>query len=180
MKVEKTKLQDVLVIEPDVFRDGRGFFMETFSQNRYRKEAGLDLPFVQDNRALSSRGVLRGLHFQIQNPQGKLVWVTQGEVFDVAVDLRRKSTSYGKAEGFHLTADNFKQVYVPPGFAHGYLVLSETAEFAYKCTDFYSPGDEGGVIWNDPDLNIDWPITDPILSEKDLKLPRLKDLPEYF
>ena len=179
MQVHKTRLKDVLLIEPKVFRDDRGFFLETYSQKRYQ-DAGIPQPFVQDNRAFSSHGVLRGLHFQIQNPQGKLVSASIGEVFDVAVDLRQESPTYGMWEGFHISAENCKQVYIPPGFAHGYLVLSKTAEFLYKCTDYYAAGDEGGILWNDPDLAIEWPVSEPILSQKDLVLPRLKDLPKYF
>ncbi|WP_250657372.1 dTDP-4-dehydrorhamnose 3,5-epimerase [Alkalimarinus coralli] len=177
MKVTKTKLDGCVIIEPNVFGDARGFFKETFQVERYR-EAGLTLPFVQDNHSRSSQGVLRGLHFQKTKPQGKLVSCSQGEVFDVAVDLRPNSPTYGQWEGIILTGDNHQQFYVPPGFAHGFVVLSDTADFQYKCTDYYDPSDEGGIIWNDPDVGIKWPLGDiePALSEKDMKLPRLNDI----
>lgn len=175
MKVSKTTLQDVLLIEPQVFRDDRGFFMETYNARRYHGQ-GIDTPLVQDNRAYSSKGVLRGLHFQKQFPQAKLVWATHGEVMDVVLDLRKSSSTFGKWEAFHLTAENNLQVFVPVGYAHGYAVLSETAEFAYKCSEFYHPEDEGGVVWNDPDLGIDWGVDEPIVSEKDQALPRMADL----
>lgn len=159
------------VIEPAVFGDERGYFMETYNYNDY-KEAGIDLEFVQDNQSMSKRGVLRGLHFQIEYPQDKLVRVIQGEVFDVAVDLRKGSATYGKWFGVRLSAENKKQFFIPKNFAHGFLVLSETAEFAYKCSDFYHPGDEGGIAWNDPEIGIDWPLQDGVkltVSEKDQK-----------
>lgn len=178
MKVTKTKLAGCVIIEPKVYGDHRGFFKETFQAERYREEAGLQLPFVQDNHSRSTKGVLRGLHFQKTKPQGKLVSCSMGEVFDVAVDLRFGSPTYGQWEGVVLTGDNHLQFYVPPGFAHGFLVLSEIADFQYKCTDYYDPLDEGGVMWNDPDLAIDWPLGDiePKLSEKDLKLTLFKEL----
>jgi dTDP-4-dehydrorhamnose 3,5-epimerase len=177
MKVIKTKLDGCVIIEPKVFGDKRGFFKETFQAERY-KEAGLELAFVQDNHSRSTQGVLRGLHYQKTKPQGKLVSCSQGEVFDVAVDLRSGSSTYGQWAGVMLTGDNHIQFYVPPGFAHGFVVLSETADFQYKCTDYYDPSDEGGLIWNDPDVGIDWPLGDiePKLSEKDMILPQLKDL----
>ncbi len=177
MKVIKTKLDGCVIIEPKVFGDARGFFKEVFQADRY-KEAGLVLPFVQDNYSRSTRGVLRGLHFQKTKPQGKLVSCSSGEVFDVAVDLRVGSPTYGQWEGVILSGDNHIQFYVPPGFAHGFAVLSETADFQYKCTDYYDPGDEGGIIWNDPAMAIDWRLGDiePRLSEKDKLLPLLKEL----
>lgn len=148
-------IEGLCVIEPAVHGDNRGYFMETYNQNDMR-EAGLDMVFVQDNQSMSVKGVLRGLHFQKQYPQGKLVRVIHGSVFDVAVDLRANSATYGKWFGVELTAENKKQFYIPEGFAHGFLVLSERAEFCYKCTDFYHPGDEGGLAWNDPDIGIEW------------------------
>ena len=158
IKVEKNVggIEGLCVIEPAVHGDNRGYFMETYNQNDMR-EAGLDMVFVQDNQSMSVKGVLRGLHFQKQFPQGKLVRVIRGSVFDVAVDLRSGSDSYGKWYGVELTAENKKQFYIPQGFAHGFLVLSDTAEFCYKCTDFYHPGYEGGLAWNDPKIGIEWP-----------------------
>ena len=144
-------IEGLYVIEPTVFKDERGYFVETYNQNDM-KEAGLDMVFVQDNQSMSTRGVLRGLHFQKQFPQGKLVRVVRGKVFDVAVDLRSDSKTYGKWFGVELSAENMKQFYIPEGFAHGFLVLSDEAEFCYKCTDFYHPGDEGGLAWNDPEI----------------------------
>jgi dTDP-4-dehydrorhamnose 3,5-epimerase len=176
MNVTETKLQDCIIIEPKIFGDQRGFFMETFHTERYRELAGIELNFVQDNHSRSQKGVLRGLHFQISKPQGKLVRVSAGEVYDVAVDLRKSSPTYGQWEGLVLSGDNHKQFYIPPGFAHGFLVLSDSADFQYKCTDYYDPSDEGGILWNDPDLAIDWPLKNPKLSEKDHKLSWLKDL----
>ena len=149
-------IEGLYVIEPTVFKDERGYFVETYNQNDM-KEAGLDMVFVQDNQSMSIRGVLRGLHFQKQFPQGKLVRVVRGKVFDVAVDLRSDSKTYGKWFGVELSAENMKQFYIPEGFAHGFLVLSDEAEFCYKCTDFYHPGDEGGLAWNDPEIGVDWP-----------------------
>lgn len=157
IRVEKNVggIEGLCVIEPTVHGDARGYFMETYNQNDMH-ENGLDMVFVQDNQSSSSKGVLRGLHFQKQFPQGKLVRVIKGSVFDVAVDLRSSSSTYGKWYGVELTEDNKKQFYIPEGFAHGFLVLSDTAEFCYKCTDFYHPGDEGGMAWNDPEIGIDW------------------------
>lgn len=166
MKVVETSLKDCVIIEPKVFGDERGFFLETFQAKRYA-DVGIDLPFVQDNYSRSQKNVLRGLHFQKTKPQGKLVHVKRGEVFDVAVDIRPDSSTYGQWEGVILSEENKKQLWVPPGFAHGFLVLTDTADFVYKCTDYYDPSDEGSIIWNDPDINIKWPIKDPILSEKD-------------
>ena len=167
-------IEGLKVIEPAVFGDARGYFMETYNYNDF-KEAGIDCQFVQDNQSASKKGVLRGLHFQKEFPQGKLVRVVKGSVFDVAVDLRSDSKTYGKWFGVELSADNFKQFYIPKGFAHGFLVLSEQAEFCYKCTDFYHPDDEGGIAWNDPTINVAWPELDvPYrMSEKDKKWGRL-------
>lgn len=171
IKVTTCEIEGLKVIEPTVFGDERGYFVETYNQNDFA-EAGIDCQFVQDNQSSSKKGVLRGLHFQKEFPQDKLVRVVSGEVFDVAVDLREGSITYGKWFGVILSAENKKQFFVPKNFAHGFLVLSETAEFAYKCTDFYHPNDEGGIIWNDPDIGIKWPIPNDmelILSEKDTK-----------
>ena len=170
-------IEGLYVIEPTVFKDERGYFVETYNQNDM-KEAGLDMVFVQDNQSMSTRGVLRGLHFQKQFPQGKLVRVVRGKVFDVAVDLRSDSKTYGKWFGVELSAENMKQFYIPEGFSHGFLVLSDEAEFCYKCTDFYHPGDEGGLTWNDPEIGVGWPLeegVDLIISEKDQKWKGLKD-----
>lgn len=175
MKVIETALPGVLIIEPKAFGDHRGFFLETFQVERYR-EAGITLPFVQDNHSRSQRGVLRGLHFQKTRPQGKLVSVSRGAVYDVAVDIDPASATYGKFVGVELNDDNHRQMWVPPGYAHGFCVLSEVADFQYKCTDFYFPADEGGLAWNDPDVGIPWPITEPQLSAKDVNNPRLRDL----
>lgn len=174
----KTSIDGVTIIEPTVFGDARGYFMETYSKRDFA-EGGIDVDFVQDNESRSRKGVLRGLHFQKKNPQGKLVRVIEGEVFDVAVDLRKNSPTFGKWEGVVLSAENKKQFYIPEGFAHGFVVLSETAAFVYKCTRFYDPKDEGGLMWNDPAVGIKWPVGDgfePLLSEKDTKNPLLKDL----
>jgi len=178
MNVTETQLAGLLIIEPKVFGDARGFFKETFQAERYR-EAGIEYTFVQDNYSRSQKGVLRGLHFQITKPQGKLVSCPKGAVFDVAVDIDPESTTYGQYVGVELTEENHKQLWVPPGYAHGFCVLSETADFEYKCTDYYDPSDEGGVIWNDPDVAIDWPIDQPLLSDKDSKLPTLKELANH-
>lgn len=169
IKVTPCDIEGLYIIEPSVFGDQRGYFMETYNQNDF-KEAGLDMVFVQDNQSMSVKGVLRGLHFQKEFPQGKLVRVVRGKVFDVAVDLRTSSNTYGKWFGVELSAENKKQFYIPEGFAHGFLVLSDEAEFCYKCTDFYRPGDEGGMAWNDPEIGIAWPIEEGmnlIISEKD-------------
>lgn len=178
----KTEIEDLYVIEPTVFGDHRGYFMETYNQKEF-EEASLDMIFVQDNESRSKKGVLRGLHFQKTKPQGKLVRVIEGEVFDVAVDLRRSSKTFGQWYGVLLTAENKKQFYVPEGFAHGFVVLSETATFVYKCTQLYDPTDEGGLMWNDPEIGINWQIPDGmeiLLSDKDQKNPRLKDLDFSF
>ncbi len=176
MNVIPTKLQDAVIIEPKVFGDDRGFFLETFQTERYAELAGITLPFVQDNHSRSAKGVLRGLHFQKTKPQGKLVRVVCGEVFDVAVDIRPSSPSFGQWEGVLLNEDNKRQFWVPPGFAHGFVVLSDSADFEYKCTDYYDPADEGAIIWNDPDLNIDWPCDNPQPSGKDAVAPLFKEL----
>lgn len=169
-----TRLDGVYVIDVRIHGDDRGYFMETYQESDFRA-AGLNYTFVQDNQSASRRGVLRGLHFQKEHPQAKLVRVLQGEVFDVAVDLRRNSRTYGQWIGTILSGENRRQMLIPRGFAHGYLVLSDTAEFAYKCDDLYHPEDEGGILWNDPDIGIEWPRIGPlILSEKDRKLPTLK------
>ena len=173
----KTGIEGLVVVEPKVFGDNRGYFMETYNYNDY-KEAGIDEIFVQDNQSSSSKGVLRGLHFQINYPQGKLVRALKGEVFDVAVDLREGSPTFGKWYGVLLTEENKKQFFVPKNFAHGFLVLSDYAEFAYKCTDFYHPNDEGGLAWNDPDIGVEWPIPKGmqlIQSEKDTKWGGIKE-----
>ena len=177
IKVTTCDIEGLYVIEPTVFKDERGYFMETYNQNDF-KEAGLNMTFVQDNQSMSVKGVLRGLHFQKQYPQGKLVRAVRGTVFDVAVDLRSDSKTYGKWFGVTLSAENKKQFYIPEGFAHGFLVLSDEAEFAYKCTDFYHPGVEGGLLWSDPEIGVDWPIEpgmELIISDKDKKWSGLKD-----
>ena len=174
--VETCEIEGLKIITPTVFGDERGYFMETYNEQRYR-EAGIDATFVQDNQSSSVKGVLRGLHFQINYPQDKLVRVLNGEVFDVAVDLRKGSATYGKWHGVVLSAENKKQFFIPKDFAHGFFVLSDYAEFAYKCTDFYHPNDEGGILWKDPDIGIDWPIpegTKLIMSEKDTKWDGIK------
>lgn len=175
MNVIETRLPGVLIIEPKVFGDARGFFLETFQVERYR-EAGIDLPFVQDNHSRSQRGVLRGLHFQRSRPQGKLVSVSRGAVYDVAVDINPDSPTCGQYVGVELNDDNHRQLWVPPGYAHGFCVLSEVADFQYKCTDLYFPQDEGGLLWNDPDVGIDWPVSEPLLSAKDQCNPTLRQL----
>lgn len=175
MNVIKTKIADLLIIEPKVFGDERGFFYETYHNARY-KAAGITVDFVQDNRSRSTQNVLRGLHFQKTKPQGKLVTVTQGRVFDIAVDLRPDSPTFGQHESVLLTGENKIQFYIPPGFAHGFCVLSETADFQYKCTDYYDPADESGLLWNDPALGIEWPLTEPLLSPKDSVQPTLAQI----
>ena len=175
MKLIETALPGVLIIEPKVFGDARGFFIETFQTERYRK-IGITQPFVQDNHSRSQRGVLRGLHFQKTRPQGKLVRVSRGTVYDVAVDVDPKSPTFGRYVGLELSDDNHRQLWIPPGYAHGFCVISDVADFEYKCTDLYFPEDEGGLIWNDPDVAIPWPIAEPSLSGKDTLLPKLRDL----
>ena len=180
----ETEIPGVVVIEPTVFGDDRGYFMETYQIDDFAA-AGIDKPFVQDNQSRSTKGVLRGLHFQIEHPQSKLVRVVKGKVFDVAVDLRPGSATYGRWEGVVLSAENRRQFFVPRGFAHGFLVLSDVAEFCYKCDDVYRPGDEGGLMWDDPEIGIDWPplqgdaefdLSKIVLSEKDRRHPLLKEL----
>ena len=166
MQFLPTELEGVVIIEPRVFRDDRGFFLETYQTDRYR-EGGIDATFVQDNHSRSVRGTLRGLHAQWQHPQGKLLRVIEGEIFDVAVDIRRGSPTFGRWVGVTLSAENFRQIYVPVGFAHGFCVTSEIAQVEYKCTDIYDPEHELRVLWNDPDIGIDWPIAEPLLSPKD-------------
>ncbi len=177
IKVTKCGIEGLYVIEPTVFGDSRGYFMETYNRKDFA-EAGLDMVFVQDNQSMSTKGVLRGLHFQKQYPQGKLVRVLRGRVYDVAVDVRTGSPTYGQYYGVELNAENKKQFYISEGFAHGFLVLSDEAEFAYKVTDFYRPDDEGGILWNDPELAIEWPLepgTEVKLSEKDKVQPLFRD-----
>jgi len=176
MQVFDTAIPDVKLIEPKVFGDDRGFFLESFQAERYAQQAGITLAFVQDNHSRSARNVLRGLHFQRSKPQGKLVRVVRGEVLDVAVDIRRGSPTFGNVVSETLSEENKRQLWIPPGLAHGFVVLSETADFEYKCTDYYDPSDEGSLIWNDPDLNIDWRVSDPILSAKDAQGLRLAEL----
>jgi dTDP-4-dehydrorhamnose 3,5-epimerase len=183
MKIIKTRLPGVVIIEPALFCDARGSFIETWRQDRY-SDAGMPSRFVQDNMSISKKGVLRGLHYQQPHAQGKLVSVLCGEVFDATVDIRLGSPSFGRWLGVTLSSENRRQLYIPEGYAHGFLTLSESAVFYYKCTDYYNPKDEKGIVWNDPDINIDWPNTIPILSKKDLSNSRLKDvesskLPEY-
>jgi len=179
MIVRETKLSGVKIIEPKVFGDSRGYFMEVFSKDRYQKEAGISDIFVQDNLSNSKKGTLRGLHYQLKHHQGKLVSVVQGEVLDVAVDIRKGSKTFGQWESVILNDQNHWQFYIPPGFAHGFYVLSDDAIFAYKCTDYYDPRDSYGICWNDESIAIDWSLTartTPILSEKDQQLSRLKDI----
>lgn len=168
MRATLTAIPGVIVLEPRVFGDDRGFFFESFNQKAFQAATGLDVEFVQDNHSKSARNVLRGLHYQVRQPQGKLVRIVQGEVFDVVVDIRKDSATYGKWVGVHLSAENKKQLWIPPGLAHGFVVLSETAEFLYKTTDYYAPVHERCICWNDPDIGIEWPIvSEPLLSAKD-------------
>lgn len=173
MKVTKTDLPGVLIIEPQSFGDERGFFLETFQAERYRALAGISAAFVQDNHSRSKRGVLRGLHLQKQHPQGKLVRAARGEIFDVAADIDPRSSTFGRWVGVTLSDTNHRQLWIPPGYAHGFVVLSDVADFEYKCTDYWHSQSEAGVIWNDPDLAIAWPIENPTLSERDKRLPTL-------
>lgn len=175
MQVTQTAIEGVLLIEPKVFGDARGFFIETWARERYA-QAGVKGEFVQDNMSRSRRGALRGMHLQHPHGQGKLVSVVDGEVFDVAIDVRVGSPTFGRWVGYALSADNHRQLWIPPGFAHGFCVTSETALFAYKCTDTYHPEAELGVLWNDPEINVEWPIKDPILSDKDARYPKLSEI----
>lgn len=181
IRVTKLEIPGLCIIEPAVHGDSRGYFMETYNQNDM-KEAGLDMVFVQDNQSMSVKGVLRGLHYQKQYPQGKLVRVVRGAVYDVAVDLRKNSPTYKKWYGVELSAENKKQFYIPEGFAHGFLVLSDEAEFCYKVTDFWHPNDEGGLLWNDPEIGVEWPLDriegEPLLSDKDRINPTFAQLQE--
>ena len=166
-------LPEIIIIEPDIFEDSRGFFIEMYHKEKFQ-EAGINENFVQDNRSRSKKGTLRGLHYQVKNPQGKLIWALSGEIFDIAVDIRRKSPTFGKWFGSTLSGENKKALYIPPDFAHGFCVMSEEAEVFYKCTDFYSPENERCIRWDDPELGIEWPIKYPTLSDKDKKAPSLK------
>lgn len=177
LKCSESSLPGVLLIEPMVFQDNRGFFMETYHLGKYG-EVGLGRPFVQDNLSHSRQFTLRGLHYQLNHPQGKLIYVVSGEIFDVAVDIRRGSPTFGQWTGIRLSSENRLQLYVPGGFAHGFCVLSETADVMYKCTDLYAPGDEYGLLWSDPSLAIEWSVENPILSKKDAGNPALQDMPE--
>ncbi|MCP4112431.1 MAG: dTDP-4-dehydrorhamnose 3,5-epimerase [Desulfobacteraceae bacterium] len=180
MNIIRTSLEGVFIIEPDVFKDKRGFFMETYHDMKYRQNS-TDRKFVQDNLSYSVQGTLRGLHFQIRHPQAKLVQVITGEIFDAVVDIRQGSPTFGKWTGVALSDRNNRQLFVPEGFAHGFCVLSKSAHFIYKCSDFYAPDDEGGILWSDPDIDIDWPVKDPIVSDKDTKYPCLSEcLPEQL
>lgn len=175
MKIITSPMEGILIIEPKIFNDKRGFFMETYNQARYN-ESGINATFVQDNLSYSQKNTLRGLHFQIKHPQAKLIQVISGEIFDVAVDLRPGFATFGKWTGFYLSSENRRQVFIPEGFAHGFCVLSESALFHYKCSDFYAQDDEGGIIWSDPDIGIEWPVKNPIISEKDKQYHKLSDL----
>ncbi|MBC8207536.1 MAG: dTDP-4-dehydrorhamnose 3,5-epimerase [Kiritimatiellaeota bacterium] len=176
MEVISLEIPDVKLVKPRVFKDDRGFFTQTYHYDQYR-EAGIPVRFVQDNWSRSTKGVLRGLHYQLEHAQDKLVSVIRGEVFDVAVDIRKGSPTFGKWVGAILSEENKHQLFVPKGFAHGFCVLSDEVDFVYKCSDFFTPGDEYGIRWNDPDIGIDWPMKNVILADKDLKAPHLKDVP---
>ena len=181
MKVKETKLKDCLLIEPEIFGDERGFFYEGFHSTRYKEEAGIDFSFVQDNFSRSSKGVLRGMHFQVTKPQGKLVSVISGEVFDVAVDIRKDSPKFGQWEGYELSAENGHQLYIPIGFAHGFLTLKPNSEIVYKCTDYYAPNSEGSLRWNDPTIGIKWPLLEtPIINARDTAAPLFKEFKTPF
>jgi dTDP-4-dehydrorhamnose 3,5-epimerase len=175
LEVTTTSITGVLLFKPKTFRDARGYFVETWQKQRY-EEAGINLPFIQDNHSSSCKDVLRGIHFQKEHPQGKLISVSLGAVFDVAVDLRQDSPTFGQWYGAELSEENQHQLWIPPGLGHAFLVLSGTAHFHYKCTDYYHAGDEGVIIWNDPDLNITWPSFDPLLSAKDTVAPTLREV----
>ena len=177
MKFIPTELEDVIAVEPDVHRDARGFFLETYHREKYAA-GGITATFVQDNHSRSVRGTLRGLHAQLVKAQGKLIRVVEGEIHDVAVDIRRGSPTFGRSVGMRLTGEDFRQLWIPPGFAHGFCVLSEIAHVEYKCTELYDPAHEISILWNDPDLAIDWPIREPVVSAKDSRAPRLRDVVE--
>jgi len=180
MNVIQTEIPDALIIEPRVFGDDRGFFFESFNERTWQEKTGLNTRFVQHNHSRSARNVLRGLHYQIRQPQGKLVRVLNGAVYDVAVDLRKSSPTFGRWVGVHLSAENKRQFWVPEGFAHGFVVVSDSADFLYLATDFYAPEHERAIAWNDPAINIDWPLTEkPLLSDKDRQAPLLKDAEVY-
>lgn len=180
MEVIETAIPEVKILKPRLFGDARGFFMESYNRQVFREQLGVDPDFVQDNHSSSTKGVLRGLHYQIQQPQGKLVRVIRGEVFDVAVDMRKSSASFGQVVTAHLSADNHQQMWIPPGFAHGFLVLSQQAEFLYKTTDYYAPEHERTLLWDDPQLSIDWPLdAEPMLSDKDKKGLPLSEAEAY-
>ena len=176
MKITAADIKDVLIIEPRVFTDSRGYFLETYHASRF-ESAGLTDVFVQDNLSSSVKNTLRGLHFQVTRPQAKLVQVICGEIFDVAVDIRRKSPTFKRWVGVHLSENNKRQVFIPEGFAHGFCVLSDSAHVVYKCSDFYDPDDEGGILWSDPAIGIEWPISHPVISAKDSRLPVINEIP---
>ena len=176
MNIITTPIEGLLIFEPEVFEDDRGYFMEIYNQVRF-EESGVNKVFVQDNHSYSVQGSLRGLHYQIKHPQAKLVQAIHGEIFDAVVDIRPGSATFGKWQAVHLSDKNRRQLFIPAGFAHGFCVLSKNAYLIYKCSDYYVPHDEGGIIWNDPDIGIDWPVKKPIISEKDNKLPYLSDIP---
>jgi len=177
VNIKQLEIPGVFLIEPVSFEDNRGYFLETFHQKKY-KAAGIDQAFVQDNHSHSTQNVLRGLHYQLKHPQGKLIYAVTGTIFDVAVDIRKNSSTFGQWAGATLSAENKRQIYIPKGFAHGFVVLSESADVIYKCTDLYAPGDEYGILWSDPEIGIDWPVENPILSQKDLENPGLKEISE--
>ena len=177
LKLIDTSIPEVLLIEPNVYRDSRGFFLEAFHLRKY-KNIGIEQVFVQDNFSHSGHGIIRGLHYQLRHPQGKLIFVIKGEIFDVAVDIRRDSPTFGQWFGTHLSAENKRQIYVPEGFAHGFCVLSESADVLYKCTDFYDSEDDYGILWEDETIAIDWPVKRPVISDKDSRFQRLNDVPE--
>jgi dTDP-4-dehydrorhamnose 3,5-epimerase len=182
MEFKATPLPGLVIVQPKVFRDPRGFFLEVYHEEKFRR-AGIDAAFVQDNHSFSVHGVLRGLHGQLRRPQGKLVRAIEGEIYDVAVDLRRRSPTFRRWVGLRLSGETLEQLYIPPGFAHGFCVLSERAQVEYKCTALYDPADEFGIVWNDPELAIDWPLSQPVVSQKDAGFPPLKEvlgkLPDY-
>ena len=175
MKFTPTGLPDVILVEPDVYRDARGFFLETWHREKYAA-GGITGTFVQDNHSRSVQGTLRGLHAQLVKPQGKLIRVVEGEIHDVAVDIRRRSPTFGRSVGMRLSGDDFRQLWIPPGFAHGFCVISETAHVEYKCTELYDPASEISILWNDPALAIDWPVREPVVSAKDSRAPRLAEV----